>query len=57
MTRLLSWLRANPLEVAMTLAFLAVAVGCWLVSPALGLIVPGSVVFLALAWLRITGGG
>lgn len=41
--------------VAFTVAFIAVAVGCWLIHPAAGLIVPGSVVCVAIGWTYLRG--
>lgn len=44
-------------SLAALLSFLAVAVGCWMAWPPLGLIVPGAVVFLSLAWTHHREGG
>lgn len=56
MRRVTGWLRDNAQGVAATLAFGAVAAGFWLLSPALGLIVPGGIVFGALAYSHLRGG-
>lgn len=41
--------------VVFTVAFVAVAVGCWLIHPAAGLIVPGTVICVAIGWTYLRG--
>ncbi len=53
--RLLDWARQNAEPLAAVAAFAALAAGFWLLSPALGLIVPGAIVFAALTWKHLRG--
>lgn len=39
-------------DITFAAGLLALTLGCWLLSPALGLIVPGGLVCGALAWKR-----
>jgi hypothetical protein len=55
LTRLLPWLRANARPALACASFAAMSAGFWLLSPALGLIIPGGIVFLALAWSHQRG--
>lgn len=50
------WLLGNAQNLVATLALGAIGVGCWMQHPPLGLIVPGAIVFAALAWTRVRGG-
>lgn len=46
-------MQPNAANVLTTLALGAIAVGCWMERPSLALLVPGTIVFVALAVTRL----
>lgn len=51
----LPWLAGNAQNLLAIAALASIGVGLWMAWPPLGLIVPGGIVFGALAWTRIKG--
>jgi hypothetical protein len=49
------WTVANGESLAATGSLAAIAAGCWMAWPPLGLIIPGAIVFLCLASTRLRG--
>lgn len=50
-----TWLAENGRGLLALVSLAALSIGCAMERQSLGLIVPGAVVFLALAWSHVTG--
>lgn len=51
--RLVLAILPGPANLLATFALLAISVGCWWERPSLGLIVPGTIIFVCLIWGRV----